>query len=174
MEQKNITEKNLKSTAFTRTKNLYEAIRNNVYGKYSPEYDFAKCGCCNCEPVYPVIRKNDDIVWSQESYKFLESEYSPDSSYDFNGNLRIHPTLWNNGTNNLLSGVFEVLPNKIYQVRGYDMANITFVKTVPDENLNNDSRWIVMDTLMSNECTKKLFPFLKISLAQNLAATTIQ
>lgn len=70
--------------------------------------------------------------------------------------LRVHPALWNNGSCNLLSGVFEVLPGRIYQVRGYDMANITFVKTnnVGSDKLTDSDNWMVMDTLMSTECTE--------------------
>lgn len=34
----------------------------------------------------------------------------------------------------------------IYQVRGYDMANLTVVK--------GDTGWIVFDTLMSVECSQ--------------------
>ena len=64
----------------------------------------------------------------------------------------VHPNLWENGASNHLSGVFEVLKDRIYQVRGYDMSNITFVRSNP---YGNDApRWFVMDTLMSNECTE--------------------
>ena len=149
---------NFDSSTFTRTKNLFEAIRNGVKDDYSTEYSYANCGCC--QSVRPEIKNKDNVqVWSQEAYSFLKEKYAPDASYDANGHLRVHPTLWNNGTNNLLSGVFEVLSDKIYQVRGYDMANITFVRSNPKDD-NTQSRWIVLDTLMSNECTEaalKLF-----------------
>lgn len=154
---------NFNSSTFTRTKNLFEAIRNGVKGKLSSENEYANCGCCTEKDYYANI----DGVWSQEAYSFLKDAYTPDASYDSNGHLRIHPTLWNNGTNNLLSGVFEVIPEIIYQVRGYDMANITFVRSGVIKNddgtfpkVDGNSRWIVLDTLMSNECTEaalKLF-----------------
>lgn len=148
---------NYNSTRFTRTKNYYEAVHNNVNNTASPEMAFARCGCCTVDTSYPVITKeNGQPVWSQKDYSFLKDNYSPEPGNDENGNLRIYPTLWNNGSGNLLSGVFEVLKNRIYQVRGYDMANITFVKTGSDrsDTINEKSRWIVLDTLMSTECTK--------------------
>ena len=130
----------------TQVKNTFEAYRAGVAtGGYSSEYAYAKCGCCHDR--VPKI----DGVWDQEKYKFLKEPY------DINGeHLRVHPSLWNNGTNNVLSGVFEVLPGKIYQVRGYDMANITFVKTnnIDKSKLLENDRWMVMDTLMSIECTQ--------------------
>lgn len=134
----------------TQVKNTFEANRAGVAsGEYSSEYAYAKCGCC--KEKIPKI----DGVWDQTQYEFLKSPYG--TSNDINqDHLRVHPSLWNNGTNNVLSGVFEVLPGKIYQVRGYDMANITFVKTnnVSSSVLSENDRWMVMDTLMSKECTR--------------------
>ncbi len=134
----------------TQVKNTFEAYRAGVAtGEYSSEYAYAKCGCC--KEKIPKI----DGVWDQTQYEFLKSPYG--TSNDINqDHLRVHPSLWNNGTNNVLSGVFEVLPGKIYQVRGYDMANITFVKTnnVSSSVLSENDRWMVMDTLMSKECTR--------------------
>lgn len=43
-------------------------------------------------------------------------------------------------------GPFEVVPDRIYQVRGYDLSKITFVK--------GDTGWIVVDTLISPEPAK--------------------
>lgn len=91
----------------------------------------------NCE-----IRKatnSTQTVWSQQEFSFLENPYE--------GNYTVHPSLWNNGRNNHLNGVFRVHGDMpIFQVRGYDMANITFVYT--------GSGWLIFDTLMSGECTE--------------------
>lgn len=154
---------NYKSSIFTRIKNHSEALRSNLDGTtHSSEYNIACCGyknyCCNenekllsdVPDIYIYDPKR--LVWSQKSYAFLENPYNYDDSDDANGNLRIHPNLWENGASNHLSGVFEVLTDKIYQVRGYDMSNITFVRSNPNED--EIPRWIVMDTLMSNECTE--------------------
>lgn len=134
------------ASASTRLKNTTEAYRAGVAGKKSSEYTFASCGCCKSE--IPEISN----VWDQKQYQFLMNEYDINSEH-----LRVHPALWNNGTNNVLSGVFEVLPGKIYQVRGYDMANITFVKAnkTDSSEISKDDHWVVMDTLMSTECTEE-------------------
>ena len=79
------------------------------------------------------------VVWSQAEYDFLEKQYD--------GNYTVHPSLWNNGRNNHLNGVFRVHDEmSIFQVRGYDMANISFVYT--------GKSWLIFDTLMSGECTQ--------------------
>ncbi|WKY45130.1 alkyl sulfatase dimerization domain-containing protein [Eubacteriaceae bacterium ES2] len=83
---------------------------------------------------------NDDhtkVVWSQEAYAFLEDyEEAPDS---------VNPSLWQNTKNNHAYGLFMVKEG-IYQVRGYDISNLTVVAT--------DNGWIVFDPLISTECSK--------------------
>ena len=82
--------------------------------------------------------KNDEgrVVWSQKAYAFVESADAPDTA---------NPSLWENTRNNHVYGLFKVVDG-IYQVRGYDMANLTLVE--------GDTGWIVFDTLMSVECSK--------------------
>lgn len=50
-------------------------------------------------------------------------------------------SLWRQSQLNSIHGLFEVVPNKIYQVRGFDLANMTFVKT--------DNGWLVIDVTSS-------------------------
>ena len=57
----------------------------------------------------------------------------------------MNPSLWENIRNNCAYGLFRVCDG-IYQVRGYDMANLTLIET--------ESGWIVFDPLMSVECTR--------------------
>ena len=81
------------------------------------------------------IKDNEgNVVWSQDAYDFTESEEVPDT---------VNPSLWRNTQLNHIYGLFEVTEG-IYQVRGYDLTNITFVE--------GDTGWIVFDPLMSQEC----------------------
>lgn len=59
-----------------------------------------------------------------------------------------NPSLWETMRNNHAYGLFKVVDG-IYQVRGYDMANLTLVK--------GKTGWIVFDTLMTTECSKAAF-----------------
>ncbi len=159
----------LASTAFTRVKNHYEANRSNIVKSRSEEYQIA-C-CCHCKDATPDIYKenNQELAWSQKNYAFLENEYNPMDN-DANGHLCVHPNLWENGASNHLSGVFEVLKDKIYQVRGYDMSNLTFVRSNP--NSIDAPRWFVMDTLMSNECTEAAITLFNDFLAEKYGKTS--
>ena len=72
-------------------------------------------------------------MWDGDSYDFLEGD-SPKT---------VHPSLWRQSKLNALQGLFEVVPG-IYQVRGLDLSNITFVE--------GDTGVIVIDPLISAEC----------------------
>ncbi len=67
-------------------------------------------------------------VWDMGAYAFLDDECPPE----------VNPSLWRQGRLNSIHGLFEVVPG-IYQVRGYDISNITFIRT--------DSGWLVIDPL---------------------------
>ena len=54
----------------------------------------------------------------------------------------VNPSLWRNAQLNMLYGLFKVA-DRIYQVRGYDLSNITFVF--------GNGGWIVFDPLITVE-----------------------
>lgn len=155
------------SSVYARIKNHYEARRSSLGkdGKRSSEYKIAEC-CC-CKQNFPDIAS----VWSQQNYKFLENAYTPNDTDDANNHLCVHPNLWENGASNHLSGVFEVLEGKIYQVRGYDMSNLTFVRSNPSGS--DAPRWIVFDTLMSNECTDAAMKLFEEYLKETLSGYSL-
>ena len=86
-------------------------------------------------PESLVIRDDEgNVVWSMDDYDFVEEmEKAPDTA---------NPSLWRNTLYNSYAGLFEVCDG-IYQVRGYDMANATFIRT--------DNGWIVFDVLMCRQ-----------------------
>jgi len=99
------------------------------------EYEFARRGLIDAPETLEIKDEQGRVVWSQKAFAFLEHEYPATAN----------PSLWRNAQLNHIYGLFEVLDG-IYQVRGYDMANLTLVRT--------HSGWIIFDPLMSVECTK--------------------
>ncbi|ABK75054.1 alkyl/aryl-sulfatase [Mycolicibacterium smegmatis] len=83
----------------------------------------------------PCVITADDgrLVWDNDSYRFLDSEQAPAS---------VHPSLWRQSRLCAKQGLYEVVDG-IYQVRGLDLSNITFVE--------GDSGVIVIDPLISTE-----------------------
>jgi alkyl sulfatase BDS1-like metallo-beta-lactamase superfamily hydrolase len=87
--------------------------------------------------------KSDDgkIVWDLESYKkFITMDNPAPAS--------VNPSLWRNAQLNLQYGLYEVTDG-IYQVRGYDLANITFIR--------GDTGWIVYDVGSTVETAKAAY-----------------
>jgi len=81
-----------------------------------------------------VVRAADGrVVWDNESYRaFLQGE--PPAT--------VNPSLWRQSQLNTIDGLFEVVPG-IYQVRGLDLSNITFVE--------GGTGVLVIDPLISSE-----------------------
>jgi alkyl sulfatase BDS1-like metallo-beta-lactamase superfamily hydrolase len=73
------------------------------------------------------------VIWSLEPYAFLAEEEAP---------ATVNPSLWRQSRLNMNHGLFEVTPG-VYQVRGFDIANMTLVE--------GDTGVIVVDTLTSIE-----------------------
>ena len=81
-----------------------------------------------------VIKRDDgEVAWNLENFDFVKDKEAPDT---------VNPSLWRHTQLNAYAGLFEVCDG-IYQVRGYDMANATFIKT--------DHGWIIFDVLMCKE-----------------------
>ncbi len=77
----------------------------------------------------PLVKAADGhIVWDTRAFDFLMSE-APDTA---------NPSLWRNQQLQHAQGLFKVIDG-IYQIRGYDIANMTLVE--------GDTGWIVIDTL---------------------------
>ncbi len=65
-----------------------------------------------------VLRANGSVLFSQRDYAFLDDE---------NPAPTVNPSLWRQARLNRHHGLFEVCAG-IYQVRGLDIANITFIE----------------------------------------------
>ena len=75
------------------------------------------------------------MVWDMTGLDYLDGA-RPDT---------VNPSLWRQAQLNALYGLFEVKEG-IYQVRGYDLANVTFIR--------GDTGWIVVDPLTATETMK--------------------
>ena len=100
------------------------------------EYENATRNLIAAPDQLEIKAEDGTVIWSQKAYAFVEDADAPSSA---------NPSLWENTRNNHAYGLFEVVDG-IYQVRGYDMSNLTLVA--------GDTGWIVFDTLMSVECSK--------------------
>jgi len=88
-------------------------------------------------PDYRVIMADaGHVAWDMEKFDFVLEQDEFDS---------VHPSLLRQSKLNMNYGLYEVIPG-IYQVRGFDLANITFIK--------GDTGWIVFDPLTASETAR--------------------
>jgi alkyl sulfatase BDS1-like metallo-beta-lactamase superfamily hydrolase len=81
-----------------------------------------------------ILSKDGKTVWDRRPYAFLDARAAPDT---------VNPSLWRQARLNAVHGLFEVVPGKIWQVRGYDISVMTIIR--------GKSGWIVVDPLLSEE-----------------------
>ncbi|MFJ6415552.1 alkyl/aryl-sulfatase [Paeniglutamicibacter sp. NPDC091659] len=79
-----------------------------------------------------VTASDGTVVWDNDSYAFVAGEAPP----------TVNPSLWRQSLLATRQGLYEVVEG-IYQVRGLDLSNITFVE--------GESGVIVIDPLISTE-----------------------
>jgi alkyl sulfatase BDS1-like metallo-beta-lactamase superfamily hydrolase len=76
-------------------------------------------------------------AWDLARYAFIgEQEQAPDT---------VNPSLWRQARLNAIHGLFELAPG-LWQARGYDLSNITFVA--------GEEGWVVIDPLTSAACAR--------------------
>ncbi|MFJ8229720.1 alkyl/aryl-sulfatase [Streptomyces sp. NPDC094448] len=105
-----------------------------------PEGAFAAKGLIEALPAdFTVYRKDGKLpAWELGPYAFLTGD-APDT---------VNPSLWRNALLNMNTGLFEVVENAVYQVRGMDLSNISFLEDPNQES----SEIVVVDPLVSEEC----------------------
>jgi alkyl sulfatase BDS1-like metallo-beta-lactamase superfamily hydrolase len=106
------------------------------------DFDEQKKGLIAAMKELKIKADAGHVAWDMERFQFLDKHDDFDS---------IHPSLLRQSKLNNNYGLYEVVPG-IYQVRGFDLANITFVQ--------GKTGWIVFDTMISAETARaawKLF-----------------
>ena len=113
------------------------------------DFDEAKKGFIAEPPYKKIMADAGHVAWDMASYQWLLQ------GKDFQS---IHPSLQRQAVLNMAYGLYEVLPGKIYQVRGYDLANITFIK--------GDTGWIIFDPLTAKETARAALEFINEKLGK--------
>ncbi len=96
-----------------------------------------------------IMAEAGNVAWDMGSYGWLLQGKDFDS---------IHPSLQRQAILNMNYGLYEILPGKIYQIRGYDLANISFIK--------GDTGWIVFDPLTAKETAAAALKFINEQLGE--------
>lgn len=125
------------------TVELQKGLRASLPFDDKRDLEEAKKGFIAAPPYKQIKAEAGHVAWDMESYEWLLQGKDFDS---------IHPSLQRQAILNMAYGLYEVVPDKIYQVRGYDLANISFIK--------GDTGWIVFDPLTGKETAKAALDFI--------------
>jgi alkyl sulfatase BDS1-like metallo-beta-lactamase superfamily hydrolase len=113
------------------------------------DFEEAKKGFIAAPDYKKIMAEAGHVAWDMGSYEWLLQGKDFDS---------IHPSLQRQAILNMAYGLYEVLPGKIYQVRGYDLANISFIKS--------KTGWIVFDPLTAKETAAAALKFINEQLGE--------
>ena len=99
------------------------------------DFELARRGQLSEDVALRIMADDGGVAWDMTTWGFVEGD-APDT---------VNPSLWRQSKLNRIHGLFEVCDG-IYQVRGYDLSNISFVR--------GDTGWIVLDPLISVEAAR--------------------
>lgn len=116
------------------TRALQSALRESLPFEDERDFEESRRGLIAEPDSKQVIGASGNVVWDMSRYDFLLAGEDYDS---------IHPSLQRQALLNMNHGLYEVVPDFIYQVRGFDLANMTLVR--------GETGWILFDVLLTGE-----------------------
>ncbi|KQX51240.1 MULTISPECIES: alkyl/aryl-sulfatase [unclassified Ensifer] len=119
------------------------------------DFEEAERGFIAAPPFRKIMNDKGDVAWNIDNWNFLLKGKDFDS---------IHPSLQRQALLNMEYGLFEVVPG-IYQVRGFDLANISFIKS--------ETGWIVIDPLTVKETARAALKFINEKLGERPVVAVI-
>ena len=120
------------------------------------EKEFATRGLIAAPESLVITDDSGTVIFSQQAYDFVRDQEAPASA---------NPSLWRNTQLNAYYGLFKVTDD-IYQVRGYDISNMTFVRS--------EHGWIIMDCMSSGVTAKAALELFESEMGEaNIVAVII-
>lgn len=113
------------------------------------DFEEVQRGFIAAPPYRQIMAEAGHVAWDMASYDWLLEGQDFDS---------IHPSLLRQAVLNMGYGLYEVVPDRIYQVRGFDLANITFIK--------GETGWIIFDPLTAKETAAAALAFANEQLGE--------
>jgi alkyl sulfatase BDS1-like metallo-beta-lactamase superfamily hydrolase len=140
------------ATDTTRTVN--ERFARSLPFEDDLDFELARRGRLSEEGALRITADGGGVAWDMTTYGFVDGD-APDS---------VNPSLWRQAKLNRIHGLFEVCDG-IYQVRGYDLSNISFVRS--------DRGWIVIDPLITVEAARAALALVNETLGERPVVAVI-
>lgn len=137
------------------TKQAQEEQRKLLPFADKRDLEEVKRGFIAAPPYRKIMNDKGEVAWNMDNWDFLLRGQDYDS---------IHPSLQRQALINMEYGLYEVVPG-IYQVRGFDLANISFIK--------GETGWIIMDPLTVKETARAALKFVNETLGERPVVAVI-
>lgn len=132
-----------KTDASSYTKSHNESIKGYLPFGDTQDFKDAKRGFIGTVAEREIRNADGSIAFSIKGWDFLDKDVPSTAN----------PSLWRQSQLNRIDGLFEVVPGKIYQIRGFDLANMTFVRS--------DNGWVVIDVTSAKSSAKAGYDLVK-------------
>lgn len=141
--------------ASVHTRAHQERVRAELPFADDLDFELAERGLIARPEEVTIKDEHGNVVWELGGFDFLYNE-----AYHYT----INPSLERQARLNMAYGLYKVT-DRIYQVRGYDLSNITFIL--------GDTGWIVMDPLLTPPTAKAAFELVTSELGEYPIHTVI-
>jgi alkyl sulfatase BDS1-like metallo-beta-lactamase superfamily hydrolase len=125
------------------TESLNALVQSQLPFVNREDFNFAGRGFVATHPDRFIKKADGTIVWDFAWFDFMKDVAAPPT---------VNPSLWRQAWLLTRHGLFQVT-DRIYQVRGFDVSNITFIK--------GDSSYIVIDPLECSEVSSAAYTLVK-------------
>jgi len=136
------------------TQKMNERVARSLPFDDDLDFELARRGRLAEDSALRIMAEDGTVVWDMTTYGFAEGD-APDT---------VNPSLWRQAKLNRIHGLFEVCDG-IYQVRGYDLSNISFIR--------GDSGWIVLDPLITVEAARAALALVNETLGERPVVAVI-
>jgi alkyl sulfatase BDS1-like metallo-beta-lactamase superfamily hydrolase len=119
------------------------------------DFEESKRGFIAAPSYRRIMNDKGGVAWNMDNWDFLLKGQNYDS---------IHPSMQRQAILNMEYGLYEVTPG-IYQVRGFDLANISFIK--------GKTGWIIIDPLTVKETARAALKFVNEVLGERPVVAVI-
>lgn len=117
-----------------------QKVLNELPFSNTEDFDQATKGFIAKDDALVIKNQEGKVIWDMTAYDFIKDDAPPS----------VNPSFWRQEKLNSLHGLFKVTEG-IYQVRGYDFANLTLIK--------GEKGWILVDPLTAKETAAKAIAF---------------
>jgi alkyl sulfatase BDS1-like metallo-beta-lactamase superfamily hydrolase len=123
------------------TKAYFSSSTSNLDWGDQRDFKNAERGLIATPENKTIVAENGQLVWVFKDYQSLKKQPAPDT---------VHPILWRQTQLNASTGLFRVT-DRIYQVRGFDLANMTIIES--------NTGIIIIDPLTAIESARAALAF---------------